>query len=137
MTTDTDAFARLADLEHRQLDPIKALEAARDLRALIGSAELDAVRHARQAGWTWGEIGESLGISKQAAQQRFGLLVDLADGAEVVEVHRDGCRCGMTATCSAHLEVPGCAHALDARNCAEPGGGCPDAQDALARASTA
>jgi hypothetical protein len=110
MTTDTDAFARLADLEHRQLDPIKALEAARDLRALIGSAELDAVRHARQAGWTWGEIGESLGISKQAAQQRFGLLVD--------------------------LEVPGCAHALDARNCAEPGG-CPDAQDALARASTA
>jgi hypothetical protein len=26
---------------------------------------------------------------------------------------------------------PGCAHALDARNCAEPGGGCPDARDAL------
>jgi hypothetical protein len=134
MTTDTDAFARLADLEHRQLDPIKALEAARDLRTLVGSAELDAVRHARRAGWTWGEIGESMGTSKQAAQQRFGLMIDLTDGAEVVEVHRDGCRCGMTAGCAAHLHAPrrpGCAHALDARNCAEPGGGCPDARDAL------
>ncbi len=110
-TTDTDAFYCLANLAHRQLDPIKALEAARHLRSLIGSAELDAVRHARQAGWTWVEIGESLGISKQAAQQRFGLLVDLADGAEVVEVHRDGCRCGMTADCAAHLDqVDGCAH---------------------------
>ncbi len=32
------------------------------------------------------------------------------------------------------VEVLGCAHALDARNCPEVGGPCPDARDALSRA---
>jgi hypothetical protein len=76
-------FLPLADPDRRELDPIGALRAACCLRILLGLGEQAAVRHARQAGWTWSEIGESLGMSKQAAQQRFGLLVDLADAEEL------------------------------------------------------
>jgi hypothetical protein len=107
-------FLPLADPERRENDPIRALQAAHDLRILLGLAELAAVRHARQAGWTWSEIGEALGITRQAAQQRFGVLLDEEDQADD--------------------DLPGCAHALDARNCSEPGGGCPDARDVLSRA---
>jgi hypothetical protein len=68
------AFVPVADPERRRLDPLGALVAARDLRTLIGAAEHSAVTWARQAGWTWADIGESMGTSKQAAQQRFGWL---------------------------------------------------------------
>ncbi len=69
-------FHPLADPDRRELDPIRALVAAHDLRILLGLAELGAVRHARQAGWTWAEVGQSLGMTKQAAQQRFGVLME-------------------------------------------------------------
>jgi hypothetical protein len=98
------AFLPVADPERRQLDPIGALVAARELRTLIGAAEHDAVDWARRAGWTWDEIGQSLGMTRQSAHQRFGVP-------------------GYDAP-----RRPGCAHALDARNCPEPGGGCPDAR---------
>jgi hypothetical protein len=78
-------FHPLADPDQREQDPLRALQAAHDLRILLGLAEVGAVRHARRAGWTWSDVGECLGFTKQAAQQRFGLLVDLAAGAEVVE----------------------------------------------------
>jgi hypothetical protein len=106
-------YTDLALPERRAEDPLRALRAAHALRIVLDLGEGDAVRHARRAGSTWSEIGESLAITKQAAQQRFGLLVDLAAGAEVVEVHRDGCRCGMTAGCTAHLEVEVCLYCGD------------------------
>ena len=34
----------------------------------------------RRAGMSWSELGESLGITKQAAQQRFRIATDPADG---------------------------------------------------------
>lgn len=43
--------------------------------AAVESAELDlraAVRAARAAGDSWTIVGAALGVSKQAAQQRFG-----------------------------------------------------------------
>lgn len=76
-------FLPLADPERRQADPVRALQAARDLRILISVGELGAVRQARLDGSTWSDIGDALGMSKQAAQQRFGLLVDFAAGADV------------------------------------------------------
>jgi hypothetical protein len=106
-TSAETLFHPLADPDRRQLDPIAALVAARDLRTLIGTTEYDAVDWARRAGWTWAQIGEAMGTSKQAAQQRFG-----APGYDAPR-------------------RPGCAHALDARNCPEVGGPCPDARDAL------
>jgi hypothetical protein len=74
------AFLPVADPERRQLDPMGALAAARELRTLIGAAEYDAVDWARRADWTWAQIGEVMGTSRQAAQQRFGV-----PGYDVVE----------------------------------------------------
>lgn len=37
---------------------------------------LSAVSSARSAGWSWEAIGTALGMSKQAAQQRFGFKSD-------------------------------------------------------------
>lgn len=47
-------------------------------RAVIARARTerqvaDAVGAARQAGLSWARIGEELGVSAQAAQQRYGL----------------------------------------------------------------
>ncbi len=100
-------FYPLANPKRRVADPMRALEAARSLQVTVNVGSLAAAAAARAEGRTWAEIGEALGISKQAAQQRFGLLVDDAP------------------------RRPGCAHALDARNCPEVGGPCPDARDAL------
>ena len=40
----------------------------------------DAVRRAREAGLSWSDVGQILGISRQAAFQRFG-STSRADGA--------------------------------------------------------
>ncbi len=32
----------------------------------------DAVRYARSQGWSWADVGDALGITKQTAQERFG-----------------------------------------------------------------
>lgn len=42
------------------------------LRELVAEAEAEAVRDARREGASWQVIGRRLGISKQAAQQRYG-----------------------------------------------------------------
>lgn len=42
-----------------------------EVRALFDEAIRAAVRGQREAGFTWGEIGEALGTSKQAALMRF------------------------------------------------------------------
>jgi len=68
-------FLPLADPERRAYDPLRALQAAHDLRILLAGAELSAVRWAHRDGWTWADIGQCLGISRQAVQQRFGSLI--------------------------------------------------------------
>jgi hypothetical protein len=77
-------FLPLADPQRRAADPIRALEAAHDLQLLLSLGSLGAATAARGQGRTWAEIGLALGITKQAAQQRFGLLTDLATSAVVV-----------------------------------------------------
>ncbi len=110
-------FHPLADPERRRLDPLGALTAGHDLRILLGIGEADAVRHARQADRTWEEIAAAAGISRQAAHAKWSVAAAaLVDGA---------------ASMAGERRILGCAHALDARNCSEPGGACPDALDAL------
>ncbi len=65
-------FHPLADRDKRIAYPIGALEAARCLEEIIKISCQHAVDVARANGSTWAEIGQALGISKQAAQQRFG-----------------------------------------------------------------
>lgn len=42
-----------------------------EARRVIAQIEFDAVQVVREAGATWEEIGEVLGISRQAARRRF------------------------------------------------------------------
>jgi hypothetical protein len=53
---------------------IDALEDMRDLAAEVETAMGQAVKGLRQQGYSWAEIGTRLGISRQAAQQRWGHL---------------------------------------------------------------
>lgn len=52
-------------------DPEKALAAVVALRRLAANLEASAVDHALEAGWTWSQIGQSLGMSAQAAHKRL------------------------------------------------------------------
>lgn len=88
-----DSFTDTTKRLHRQLgqilaapvlrgedDPIDLVRAAHEVRdqaeALMGAA----VQQAREAGRTWQEIGEVLGVSRQAAFQRYGKPIDPRTG---------------------------------------------------------
>lgn len=52
-----------------------ALTQLEDMREIIEAAEAEikhTVSFARQCGYSWAQIGAALGVSKQAAQQRYG-----------------------------------------------------------------
>lgn len=52
-------------------DPRVGLRAASALRRLADTLEAAQVRSARRQGWSWQEIAEVLGVSKQAVHQRY------------------------------------------------------------------
>ncbi len=56
-------------------DPRRALVAARQLGEETEWLLQRAVALARREQWTWGRIGRLLGVSRQAARQRFGGIV--------------------------------------------------------------
>ncbi len=53
----------------------------------------DAVRHARaEHDWSWADVGRVLGVSKQAAQERFGRVPEVVVKVETpqgVDMHAD------------------------------------------------
>ncbi|MET8350909.1 hypothetical protein [Micromonospora sp. NPDC005206] len=68
-------FARRIIRAHGRRVATGDVEALRDLVALsanLDEAIGDAVVGLRAFGYSWAEIGQRLGISKQAAQQRWG-----------------------------------------------------------------
>ena len=52
-------------------DPAEALAAVAALRLMADKLELQGVHAALEQGWTWSQIAQALGISKQAAHKRF------------------------------------------------------------------
>ena len=52
-------------------DPGVGLKAASALRRLAETLEAAQVANARQHGWSWQDIAEVLGVSKQAVHQRY------------------------------------------------------------------
>ncbi len=48
------------------------LRRVQELRIEVEALEDAVVAEARLCGWTWQEIGADIGITKQAAHQRFG-----------------------------------------------------------------
>jgi predicted transcriptional regulator len=53
-------------------DPEVGLRGVASLRALLEAVEELQVRRARKLGWSWQRIAELLGVSKQAAHQKYG-----------------------------------------------------------------
>lgn len=50
----------------------RLLETIVSARRELDRMEFEAVQVVREAGATWEDIGDALGISRQAARQRFG-----------------------------------------------------------------
>jgi hypothetical protein len=53
-------------------EPAIGLRAAVALRRLAEQVESRHVRLARHQGWSWEQIGDALGVSKQAAHKKHG-----------------------------------------------------------------
>jgi DNA-directed RNA polymerase specialized sigma24 family protein len=53
-------------------DPAVGLRAVASLRTLVERLEALHVARARDQGWSWQEIGEALGVSKQAVHRKHG-----------------------------------------------------------------
>jgi hypothetical protein len=58
-----------------------AVETAKELHELGDELVDRVVREARESGSSWTEIGALLGVSKQAAQQRYTALLTIPEGA--------------------------------------------------------
>jgi len=52
-------------------DPETALRAVMALRRLADHLEEQSVRAARRKGWSWDQIGDALGMSRQAAHKKY------------------------------------------------------------------
>lgn len=52
-------------------DPAAALAAVVALRLMADKLERNAVAQALKQGWSWADIAEALGVSKQAAHKRL------------------------------------------------------------------
>lgn len=61
-------------------DPIELVRAADQIRDGAEALMTAAVKQARDAGRTWQEIGQVLGVSRQAAFQRYGKPIDPRNG---------------------------------------------------------
>jgi len=64
-------------------DEMARLRSSIDVNDRAAALVSVAVDEARTAGRTWQEIGETFGISRQAAFQRFGKAIDPRTGAEM------------------------------------------------------
>jgi DNA-binding NarL/FixJ family response regulator len=53
-------------------DPTVGLRAVHALRGLLETLEELQVRNARASGWSWQQIAESLGVSRQAVHKKYG-----------------------------------------------------------------
>lgn len=51
-------------------DPAEALAAVVSLRRLAEQLERAAVARAIEEGWTWAQVAEALGVTRQAAHKR-------------------------------------------------------------------
>jgi DNA-directed RNA polymerase specialized sigma24 family protein len=51
-------------------DPRTGLRAVRALRRLVERLEESQVRRARQLGWSWQDIADLLGVSRQAVHKK-------------------------------------------------------------------
>jgi hypothetical protein len=53
-------------------DPAVGLRAVVALRRLADRVEASQVESARRDGWSWEQIGDALGVSRQAVHKKYG-----------------------------------------------------------------
>lgn len=53
------------------VDPATGLRAVAGLRRLADDLEVRQVRRAREGGWSWQQIGDALGVSRQAVHKKY------------------------------------------------------------------
>jgi hypothetical protein len=73
----TERAAQLAGAGSRDDATLNAVWLASELHEVSGVALRLAVGRARTAGHTWQDVGDLLGVTRQAAFQRFGRPIDL------------------------------------------------------------
>jgi hypothetical protein len=56
----------------RSTDPVMGLRAVGALHRLAEQVEAVSVALARQQGWTWEQIGDALGMSRQSVHAKYG-----------------------------------------------------------------
>ncbi|HEY1627936.1 MAG TPA: AsnC family protein [Streptosporangiaceae bacterium] len=56
-------------------DPDPGLRSVAALRALAERLELLQVQNARSLGWSWQDIAERLGVTKQTVHRKYGRLL--------------------------------------------------------------
>lgn len=61
----------LSEYIQTEEDPMEVLQAIRDLRELLPALEKCAALEAKSNDWTWQQIADAIGISKQAAFERY------------------------------------------------------------------
>jgi hypothetical protein len=54
------------------LDPAVGLRAVGALHRLAEQVEATAVARARSQGWSWEQIGDALGVSRQSVHAKYG-----------------------------------------------------------------
>ena len=59
-------------IEASSEDPAVGLRAVVALRRLTDRLEVIQVTAARRSGWTWQQIGDVLGITRQAVHKKYG-----------------------------------------------------------------
>ena len=74
MTSASDLLASAASE-----DPGDGLRAVVALRQLLERLEYLHVRRARDLGWSWQDIAEALGVSRQAVHQKHGSSIRLPE----------------------------------------------------------
>jgi hypothetical protein len=66
--SDVSTLAQAADSH----DPAVGLRAVTALRRLADRVEEQQVAAARRLGWSWDQIGDALGVSRQAVHKKYG-----------------------------------------------------------------
>jgi hypothetical protein len=56
----------------RSVDPAVGLRAVGALHRLAAQVEAAAVGRARAEGWSWEQIGDALGVSRQSVHAKYG-----------------------------------------------------------------
>ncbi|WP_033209731.1 hypothetical protein [Gryllotalpicola ginsengisoli] len=71
MSKETDTAADLG-VQLRTADPATGLRAAGALRRIAELVEATHVAEARRAGWSWEQIGDALGVTRQSVHTKYG-----------------------------------------------------------------